>query len=335
MRRLAQTAVQLEEAKRFVLAGDVPHLRLALILLDNAVEVVMQRAVGDELEHAWFYSRLLERLPLGPLDADGERMRSEFQAHVVPDKRAQKVRRFFGEKLTFLATERDRIPRPIARVLRHIHDYRNEAQHQDRVRVGSLRSATLILFDIATELLVTLKPGSTTWHSEDDYGWLERFGLSGSILAGGQEVVTRVRDHLRSGLALDIEPLHTALVEHLTDRLNEMEEQLAFVVENSTLGPGNPSVVLKAIQFRDSGEGRMLTERGPDFAAFAPRHSEKSFNRWRSETARLGPVNDRFELFNRFATIEDEFEPLEASIRKTARELDSAIQLAVDIARGK
>jgi hypothetical protein len=146
-------------------------LRLALILLDNAVEVMMHRAVGDELEHASFYSRLLERLPPGPLDADGEWMRSEFSAHVVPDKQARKVRRFFGEKLTFLATDRDRISRPVARVLRHIHDYRNETQHQDRVRVGSLRPATLILFDIATELLVTLNPGSVTWYSEDDYGW--------------------------------------------------------------------------------------------------------------------------------------------------------------------
>jgi hypothetical protein len=262
-------------------------------------------------------------------------MRSEFEAHVVPDKQAQKVRRFFGEKLTFLATDRDRISKPIARVLRHIHDYRNEAPHQDRVRVGSLRSATLILFDIATELLVTLNPGSTTWYSEDDCGWLERFDLPGSILAGGQEVMVRVRDHLRSGLALDIEVLRKALVEHLTDRLNEMEEQLTFVVENSTLGPGDPSVVLKSIQFRDSGERRTLTERGPDFAAFAPRHSVKSFSRWRSETAKLEDMNDRFELFDRFATIEDEFEPVEASIRKTARELDSAIQLAVDIARGK
>ena len=39
MRRLAQTVVQLEEAKRFILAGDVPHLRLALILLDNLHQI--------------------------------------------------------------------------------------------------------------------------------------------------------------------------------------------------------------------------------------------------------------------------------------------------------
>ena len=333
MQRLAQTAVQLEEAKRFVLAGDVPHLRLALILLDNAVEVMMHRAVQEELEHASLYSRLLERLPPGPLDADGERMRSEFSALVVPDKQAQRVRRFFGEKLTFLGTDRDRISKPVARVLRHIHDYRNETQHQDRVRVGSLRPATLILFDIATELLVTLNLGSTTWGG-DDYGWLERFGLPGSILAIYQDVRSHVRDHLRSGMALSIEDLRKALIDHLTDRLNEMEEQLAFVVENSTLGPGDPSVVLKAIQFRDSGPQRKITARGPEFDAFAPRHTINSFSRWRASTTRLESTNDRFDLFDRFATIEDDFELLEASIRKAARELDGAIELASDIDRG-
>jgi hypothetical protein len=335
MRRLAQTVVQLEEAKRFILAGDVPRLRLALILLDNAVEVIMHRTVREELEHASFYSRLLERLPAGPLDAEGERMRSEFSTNVVPDSRAQKIRRFFGEKLKFLAKDRDRMPESIARVLNHIHDYRNETQHQDRVRVGSLRPATLILFDIATELLVTLNPGSVTWYSEDDYGWLERFGLPATILAAGNDVPSQVKAQLRSGLALDTVHLAKALVDHLTDRLNEMEEQLSFVVENSTLGPGEPSVVLKSIQFRDSGGQRKLTERGADFAAFSPRYTMKSFGRWRAETAKLEHMNDRFEMFDRFATIEDEFEPLEASIRQTARELDSAIQLAVDLARGK
>lgn len=201
--------------------------------------------------------------------------------------------------------------------------------------MGSLRPATLILFDIATELLVTLNPGSATWYSEDDYGWLERFGLPGSILAGGQDVQSRVRDHLRSGLALSIKDLRKTLIDHPTDRLNEMEEQLALVVENSTLGPGDPSVVLKAIQFRDSGAQRKIIERGPEFDTFAPRNTINSFTRWRAETARLDSTSDRFELFDRFATIEDEFEPLETAIRRTARELDAAIELAVDIARGK
>ena len=49
MQLLYRTVVQLEEAKRFILDGDVARLRLALILLDNAVEVIMSRVIDDEL----------------------------------------------------------------------------------------------------------------------------------------------------------------------------------------------------------------------------------------------------------------------------------------------
>jgi hypothetical protein len=48
--RLYRTVVQLEEAKRLIEQGDVAHLRLALILLDNAVEVMMHRVIEHELE---------------------------------------------------------------------------------------------------------------------------------------------------------------------------------------------------------------------------------------------------------------------------------------------
>ena len=122
----------------------------------------MQPAVRDELERASMAARMLERLPPSPLGDEGERLRAELSAQVVPDSRAQKIRRFFGEKLAFLSVDRNRMATPVARVLRHIHQYRNESQHQDRVRVGSIQPATLILFDIATELFVTLRSGKTS-----------------------------------------------------------------------------------------------------------------------------------------------------------------------------
>lgn len=51
MERLRRTVIQLEGARRFILDGEVARLRLALILLDNAVEVMLhgrvQRGPGD------------------------------------------------------------------------------------------------------------------------------------------------------------------------------------------------------------------------------------------------------------------------------------------------
>jgi hypothetical protein len=52
MERLRRTVVQLEEAKRFILDGEVARLRLAVILLDNAVEVILHRRVIRHPERA-------------------------------------------------------------------------------------------------------------------------------------------------------------------------------------------------------------------------------------------------------------------------------------------
>jgi hypothetical protein len=72
MERLRRTVVQLEEAKRFFLNGEVARLRLAVILLDNAVEVILHRRVNDTLQSANMYAHVLQRFPDGQLDAKGE-----------------------------------------------------------------------------------------------------------------------------------------------------------------------------------------------------------------------------------------------------------------------
>jgi hypothetical protein len=51
MERLVLIVDQLEEAKRLIQVGSLSQLRIALILLDNASEVLMYRAVKTELQY--------------------------------------------------------------------------------------------------------------------------------------------------------------------------------------------------------------------------------------------------------------------------------------------
>ena len=120
MDRLYRTVVQLEEAKKQIEQGDVAHLRLALILLDNAVEVMMHRVIEHELEYSNMYARMLERFPSGPLDSKGEELRREMLTHVVPPKRQKEIGRVFGEKIKFLSEDHAKIPLPCARALRNL-----------------------------------------------------------------------------------------------------------------------------------------------------------------------------------------------------------------------
>ena len=144
MQRLYRTVVQLEEAKRFILDGDVERLRLALILLDNAVEAIMSRFIDERLSDARMYARLLEKVPAGPLDIKGEALRRNIKANVIPSRRQRKIERSFDEKLTFLSNDCRRLPPSAAQALSHLHKYRNETQHHDLIREGSIRPALLV-----------------------------------------------------------------------------------------------------------------------------------------------------------------------------------------------
>ena len=151
MERLYRTVVQLEEAKRQIEQGDVAHLRLAMILLDNAVEVMMQRVIEGKLQNADMWARMLKNFPDNNLDAKGQELRQEMESHVIPPKRQKEIRRVFGEKIKFLSEDHDKIPLPAARALKHLHDYRNETQHNDQVREESIMAATLLYFEIAAD----------------------------------------------------------------------------------------------------------------------------------------------------------------------------------------
>jgi len=134
---------------------------------------MMHRVIEGKLQYANMYARMVENFPEGPLDPEGEKIRRDLSLEVVPLKQQKQIRRIFGEKILFLSKDHDCIPGPSARALRHLHDYRNETQHQDQVRSESIRPAVLILFDIATDLLVRLQPGTTSWVGGENYDWLK------------------------------------------------------------------------------------------------------------------------------------------------------------------
>src|SRR5690348_16133785 len=91
MERVRLIYEQLEEAKRFLAEGSLLNLRLSLILLDNAAEVLMFReleevfAWDDAMTPQWEPARS-ERIKagLGPKYTEEERSRaqSEFEAQL-------------------------------------------------------------------------------------------------------------------------------------------------------------------------------------------------------------------------------------------------------------
>lgn len=69
--------------------------------------------------------------------------------------------------------------------------------------------------------------------------------------------------------------------------------------------------------------------------AFVAPHGPDAFAKWRTATDALNQLGDKLEMFDRFATIEDESEPLEKMIDDTVADFDREIQHEIDVARGK
>jgi hypothetical protein len=327
MERLRRTVVQLEEAKRFILDGEVARLRLAVILLDNAVEVMLHRRVREDLGSANMYGRMLQRFPDGPLDAKGESLRQEIAAKIIPAARQKKVARYFGEKLTLLS-ESGHLPFATTRALRHLHDYRNELQHHDHVRPESILPAALILFDIALDLMVTLVPGSTSWGSDDDLRWLQDYGME-PFPIGRDDLRAVIATKLRDGLPVGAGGVRDALIAHLGSRLDVMEGNLAEL----------PAEARKPEELADMlGHLRRWQQGLPDEPAtnadIEPFDKLGSFPRWRMETAGLSTIADKLELFDRFGMLEDEIEPLETALQDIVDAISAAGEVASDIARG-
>ena len=335
MDRLYRTVVQIEEAKRLIEQGDVAHLRLALILLDNAVEVMMLRVIEGKMMYSDMYARMLENFPANPSDPKAEEIRQELATHVVPLKRQKEIRRVFGEKVKFLS-ENNKIPLPSARTLNHLHNYRNETQHQDQVRSESITAATLVYFDIATDFLVRLQPGSTSWKCEENYDWLKKYGIPKKMVSP-TEMLPRFAEGLRDGLPLDVAGIRAALVTHLVGRLDAMENQLVFI-EEFLPREVRAETALKVVQFWHQNPKPTIVSPPQIHAqihAFVAPHVPDVFTNWRAATDALNAVEDKLEMFDRFATIEDEFEPLEAKIDDYVSDIDRYLQSQIDIARGK
>ena len=82
---------------------DVPHGRLALLLLDNAAETMLMRRAKESLDWADWYGGLLKQLE--QLDANNDEvklLREEIEAKTVSDRTRQRLEQNFDDLARFV-----------------------------------------------------------------------------------------------------------------------------------------------------------------------------------------------------------------------------------------
>ena len=190
MERVRIIYEQIEEARKYLDSGSLLQLRLALILLDNAAELMMHREL--QYQFAWDDQRLPKwepgrtewiRAGRGPKYTEEERRKSEQE---------------FKPKLRVLCFRLDRISKDDRSVLCVCHKLRCEAFHEGHIRTQILEQVCRLLYLTTAELSLKLPFRSYMIrggdHNKENTAFLARFGFADPYeLATDEGVLTSVR----------------------------------------------------------------------------------------------------------------------------------------------
>jgi hypothetical protein len=326
---------QLEESKRLMDTGEIPHLRLAFLLLDNAVELSMKLIIESKLVYndmqintIEIYERLQDISDARKKSEIKEKI-AELKASTVSKAKLRRIESNYDEKVNFL-TQREVFDEAMAKTVKKLHAYRNETYHRDVVPRDSIRPATIVLFDVACHIFSKV----------DDWGMAlplpkhvieikQRYETPGSAFSG-HSLPRTVGENLRSQLSIDFNAVRTALATHLLSRIQQVEKDLEFIGDNfgSSL---DRDAIIKIVQYDEYSPDVTLK----DVLAARSHINADSFCRWKERIKKLSRENNRHRMFSRFAAIEDDFEPFEKRVVDVVLELDRHISLQTDIARGK
>lgn len=332
MQRLTYVLYQMDEARRYLHGGRLEQVRLALLLLDNAAELQIEKRVSDELASENLRERIrTQTRTLGVPEGYSDRLDELAAWQPLSAREKERLSKYFPAKLDYLSKRHQVLDQSIAAVLSYLHRYRNEAYHEGRVRRETIRTAAIILFEIDCLLLLNVFRVSM-FASDEDYSWLEeRFRVDRpGILLGGGESLERIVDELRAVVVPDLSAVTETLVRHLESRFEDVWDAVDFIV--STTPAESREDALKVAQLDPNVDG---DEIDAVLADFGPRWSGTTVRNLESRIGEVQAATDRLDAFSRFSQLETELEKIEEPLYTTAMEIDHAIQLQIDQMSGK
>lgn len=316
---------------------------MALILLDNAAEILMYRKVLSEFGYNEMYKKLRSQVEATmPPDILDKFLTKHAIPEILEEKKKRKVLKYFDEKIKFLCDTSGLIPGPVRAVLSSLHIYRNETYHRDIIRDEILRPIAILYFELVCELLTYLKHSGISCSSEDDWSqFFKKYSLGETpfkMRMLSDEDIELILTGFRAELSINLHDLRETLQEYVINRLDETLDRVNFI--SDTLGIKDLNTTLKLIQFTQTDgsikfNNRDLLLRSEEFSNYTAPIKEEDFFDWRAKAHNFVNIEEKLALFMAFKDVEDQLEPIERKIYDVADELDAAIQFAIDLARGK
>jgi hypothetical protein len=334
MRYIMPIVEQLDRAAR-ELATDHPiNNRLALILIDNATELILHRRCKTHALWDKEYRKL------------GEAKLSLKQRHMARGS-------FLDGKLIVLQALGD-ISEKERRFIAICHDYRSELYHVGLGHEAVIRAMAGRYFDLCCELFGRIKPDYVVWSSNEQ------------VTEIGKRYLAKITENIQSMLGLDVEKLAPVLLaerpelpdlsvtlgQAAADAIDEIEQAFEFFV-NDNPAKLKADEALEQIQFhfdflrRAEKEGiegsnwdreyqrRMFDLRKEMQQTWRPRFRRIPLDNWGARATDTGAERDALTALDRYQALRNDMAYLEEVIGEAAAELDAWIQLQIDIARGK
>jgi hypothetical protein len=334
MKQMTFILLQLDEACRYIKDGRLAQLRVALLLLDNAAEILLERSVGNELNWENIHERIRTKVIIIPENQRTKDLQNfaEWQPLTQKDKAA--IFRFFGKKLMFLVERAKKLDARFVKPLLHLHKYRNEAYHKGKVRKETIETAAKLYLEINCELLLNLSLGGTCYASNEDYSWLEnKYNAGDKIVLAGDGLFKKAVKEFRKQIKINDETVVRILGNHLESRIREVHNDLDFIVTNTGCPDKETAIHDSLTIAADIRKHYGKIKKSKD--NLHPRYSLEYLDVLTSKLSEIYAARNSLEAFGIFSDIETELEPIEEDISEVAVEIDNEIQMQIDIARGK
>ena len=317
---------QIEEGKRLLLSGTLSRLRLALILLDNAAELIMYRELSYRFAADDYFSRIRDTRKY----TDEERRAAEQE---------------FKPMVKILSLKLGMIPAKQAMVLRVCHGIRRDAFHRGETNPAILLPVVRLLFNTVCELARAFPVHSYSIASGIPRGenaeFLVRFGLNPYEL-GDEKGREKIYHKLMEGIAFDTS-LPETLSRDLEERIDRTIEGLSYL-NNDSSDRDKLDHNLRHTQF--------WRERGAEIARKAdeegrapkhdldnayrewsenpgPRFTMGKLERWHKQASAITRAKSPADALAKYRAIEHQLAPLEEDIIKAVVEFDEHIDMLV------
>ena len=324
---------EMDEARRLLGEGHLPAQRVALLLLDNAAEVLLDRWIESDLVFDGVEQRLQETARSWGVPADHPGFAELLSKRFRTQQEKRKLSRYFDEKLDYVTAVKPMLSKDIASTLSHLHRYRNQAYHSGRVRRQTLRTSAIILLELCCQLAFTLRPRMAGVSSKEDYSWLEsRFGVRPGAL-WDDDGLSRVLDDLRKGLPVTDESLGRTLSENLLSRIQDVYASLDFIVGSTYAADRTAALsfahehVLEEVKL-DPPYGRVPARLGEPVSTTQLEELSQS-------SQGIVQAHDGVAAFAAFAGPDMDLERIEFVVESLSRAVDEMVQDAIDVALGK